>query len=334
MVHLSVLDARDDEQFAAWYAALRAGAAAGRHAPVVTSAAALRSQLLHQTRAVRHAVGAFEGGVCVGTAVLERDTEHDTHLGEVDVTVPPEDRRRGIGSLLLDEMAAQAATAGLTTLLGEVTALDGVSPGLSFARRAGFESVHTEERLVLDLPLPPGRLAQLAASGDAARRGWTLTSWTGLTPEQHLATMARLRSGMNAEVPTGDVDSDPEVVTPESLAAADVRLQDRGHLSLVSLVTAPDGRPAGYSLLLVQGSDRGNALQDDTYVLAGDRGHGIGSWLKAANLHRLASEVPEARYVHTWTDATNGPMRAVNARFGFRAVEVMHEVQRGGRPQT
>ncbi len=136
---------------------------------------------------------------------------------------------------------------------------------------------------------------------------------------------------MNAEVPAGEVDADPEVVTLTDLAARDQRLKDRGYLSLISLVTTPEGDPAGYSQLLVHGDDPTNASQDDTYVLTRHRGHRIGAWLKVANLEALQTAVPIALHLHTWTDETNEAMQAINTRFGFRTVEVMHEMQRGGR---
>jgi len=331
MLHVTPLDARDDEQFAAWYSTLRAGASAGRHAPVVVSATAIRSQLLHQTRAVRHAFGAFDADQCLGTAVLERDTEHNTHLGEVHVNVPPEHRRRGVGTLLLNQLSEVAAGVRLTTLLGEVTVIDETSPGYTFARRQGFSSVHTEDRLVLDLPLSPSRLAELARTSDAAEHGYSVTSWSGPTPAQHLAAMAQLKTGMNVEVPAGDVDADPEVITPSDVDARDQRLQDRGYLSLISLVTASDGVPAGYSQLLVPSDDTTNAIQDDTYVLTSHRGHRIAAWLKTTNLDALQTAVPDARYVHTWTDETNQTMHAINTMFGFRTIETKHEMQRGGR---
>ena len=331
MLQIVPLDARDDGQFTAWYLALHAGATAGRHAPIVVSATAMRSQLLHQTRAVRHAFGAFNGDQCRGTAVLERDTQDNTHLGEVDVNVPPEHRRQGIGTLLLQQLSEVAAEVGLTTLLGEITVVDHTSPGLAFTRRHGFHSVHTENRLVLDLPLSPSRLAELVQASDAAEHGYSVTSWSGPTPAEHLTAMAQLKTGMNAEVPTGDVDADPEVVTATDLNGRDQRLQDRGYLSLVSLVTDPDGEPAGYSQLLVHSDDPTNATQDDTYVLTRHRGHRIGAWLKTTNLNALQTAAPTALHVHTWTDATNQAMHTINTQFGFRVVEVMHEMQRGGR---
>lgn len=330
------LDVEDEARYAAWFAALKAGASAGRHAPVVIPASTLREQLIgdRQSRVVRLPFGVFENGECLGTGVLELDTSHNTHLGEVDVNVPVPYRRRGVGTLLLDRLLAEAAEAGLSTLVAEVNAVGPEAPGLAFAARHGFVSVHTEHRLVLDLPVPPDRLAEIAADGAGSRAGYLLTCWSGATPPQHLDTMARLRTGMNAEVPTGDVDADPAVVTARSLAEADQRLAARGYVSHVALATAPDGSPAGYSLLYGQQGDPANAIQDDTYVLSAYRGRRLASWLKAANLRALQSAMPQVRHLHTWTDELNSPMQAINASFGFRPVEVMHEFQLGGRLLT
>ncbi|WP_375431842.1 GNAT family N-acetyltransferase [uncultured Friedmanniella sp.] len=297
----------------------------------MVSPTALRRQLTDQSRAVRTAFGVFDGAVCLGTAVLERDTEQNTHLGEVDVNVVPEQRRLGLGSRLLTAALEQADAAGLTTLTGEVNAADPTSPGLGFAAAQGFGTVHTELRLVLDLPVHDDRLDKLSRSTRAAEHGYRVTSWCGPTPKEHLETLAALRTGMNADVPAGELDADPEVVTAASLAARDERLAARGYLSVVGLATAPDGRAAGYSQVLVHGDDPTNAVQDDTYVLAAHRGRRIGTLLKATVLAVLQHRAPQVRHLHTWTDELNSPMQVINAAFGFRPVEVMHQVQRGGR---
>jgi GNAT superfamily N-acetyltransferase len=68
-------------------------------------------------------------------------------------------------------------------------------------------------------------------------------------------------------------------------------------------------------------------LQDDTFVAAAHRGRGLSSALKAANLRRLEEQRGGRRWMHTWTAGTNAAMQAVNARFGFRAVEQTHEYE-------
>ncbi len=331
MVNVESLDPADDVRFARWYEALRSAAAAGRHAPIVTPAAALRSMLLDQERGRRHAFGVFDQDRCLGAGMLERDTEQNTHLSEVEICVPTQHRRRGIGTALVGHVHDLAAAEGLTTLLAEVHAGQPDWPGLHFAERHGFAVVNTENRLVLDLPIAEERLDELAAVSDAVAGGYALTSWSGPTPADLREALAALQTRMNVEVPSGERDADPEIVTADSLADGERRLAARGYHSIRTLASAPDGEPAGYSHLFALQTDPENAIQDDTYVLTPHRGRRLGTLLKAANLRTLQRDRPTVRHVHTWTAELNDPMQLINADFGFRSVEIMHEVQYGSR---
>ncbi len=64
------------------------------------------------------------------------------------------------------------------------------------------------------------------------------------------------------------------------------------------------------------------------------RGPRMGARLKADNVALLQSVVPDALFLHTSVAQTNGAMLSLNSRFGFRRTEVLHEVQRGGRPSV
>jgi hypothetical protein len=48
------------------------------------------------------------------------------------------------------------------------------------------------------------------------------------------------------------------------------------------------------------------------------------SYLRQLERHRGGRR----RWLHTWTADNNSAMQAVNARFGFRAVEKLHEVEK------
>jgi GNAT superfamily N-acetyltransferase len=52
-------------------------------------------------------------------------------------------------------------------------------------------------------------------------------------------------------------------------------------------------------------------------VLAAHRGHGLGAWLKAANLRRLTAARPVVREVRTSNAADNEHMLRVNRQVGF-----------------
>ena len=115
------------------------------------------------------------------------------------------------------------------------------------------------------------------------------------------------------------------------MTADDVRIEERrrgtSYRSLVSLALTTTGEPAGYTLIFVPLGDEANLLQDDTYVMREHRGRRLGEQLKWANLAQVEAVSPNARWVHTWTEQDNRAMQRTNDDFGYRPVEVMHEVQ-------
>jgi RimJ/RimL family protein N-acetyltransferase len=131
---------------------------------------------------------------------------------------------------------------------------------------------------------------------------------------------------MAADVPTGETEREPAVYDAERVLRAQRRNVEQGYRLVTTLVVDPAGEPAGYTLMYVT-ADGVNVLQDDTFVLAAHRGRRLGTRAKVANLRALAAGHPDARHVHTWTAEVNDAMQAVNARFGFRSVETMHEME-------
>ena len=71
-----------------------------------------------------------------------------------------------------------------------------------------------------------------------------------------------------------------------------------------------------------------DVFQNQTLVLPGHRGHRLGLAMKAANLRAMRADEPHRQLVHTWVAPGNQHMRAVNAVFGFQAVELLDEWQR------
>ncbi len=70
------------------------------------------------------------------------------------------------------------------------------------------------------------------------------------------------------------------------------------------------------------------AIQDDTLVMPGHRGHRLGTILKLTTLRIVLRDHSGRRSIHTWTDPENHAMYRTNTDFGFRPVERLHEMQR------
>ena len=132
-----------------------------------------------------------------------------------------------------------------------------------------------------------------------------------------------MRNQMNADVPTGELDLEVEVLDDERLASSEERLARSYDVRVAAARRRSDGTFGGYSLLFVpHGAD--HAWQDDTLVMPEHRGHRLGAALKSANYADLPSTIT---LVHTWTAPSNAAMHHTNTALGFRVVEHMYEVE-------
>jgi L-amino acid N-acyltransferase YncA len=90
-------------------------------------------------------VAEADGGV-VGFAATAPHSEREVYAGiaECSVYVDPERRGRGVGTRLLDALAAEAERAGLHKLVGKLFASNEAS--MRLVERCGFRVVGTHER--------------------------------------------------------------------------------------------------------------------------------------------------------------------------------------------
>lgn len=331
---LRALDPSNATEAAAWYAAMHAGAAAERTAPaIIGEQAVLTSLRTNDANLVndRRAFGAWDGPTCLGAATLGMPRQENRELAEVDVTVPPEHRRHGVGGALYDYAVAVARAESRTTFEDEVNVPPdqnlATSAGGRFALARGFVSQHVEQRLLLDVPLPATTLDELARTAQQKATGYRVESWVGLTPDGWLESFARMHTLMEQDVPTGNLSRAPITYDAQKLQATEQRMIDQGFGPVTTLVLGPDGEPAAYTEMLVAEPGSADVFQEDTFVLRAHRGHRLGTLAKVANLRQLATRHPQTRHVNTWTAEVNDAMRTINERFGFRAVETMHEVE-------
>ena len=316
------IDVHDDAQLAAWFEVEDSSIGHDRPHALTRTYEALANQVRVPSDYGRTTLlAASEDGVFAGVAELGFSLQDNQHLAELEITVRPEQRRRGIGRALYGEATTRRRAAGRTSASGEISLVEDDGP-LAFARAMGAESVHQEDHLMLDLPLPDGRLRELAAR---AVSDYEVVTWQGRCPDDLIDAYAEMRTQMNADVPTGDLDLEAVVMTPERIRVGEERLS-RSYDVIVAAARRPDGVMGGYSLLyLAHGKDQ--VIQDDTLVMPEHRGHRLGLALKLATHDIVRTVHPDRVTMHTWTDPENAAMYATNRAFGYRPVERMHEVQ-------
>jgi GNAT superfamily N-acetyltransferase len=256
------------------------------------------------------------GGVLAWYRLALPDLEN-VDRAVLDIVVHPDHRRRGTGRELLRHAAERAAAAGRAVMTGYVR--DG-SPGDAFARWASAAPGQADVRRVLDpRKLPAGKIAGLRETAARAAAGYSLVSWTGVTPHEYLGPLA---SVINAFA-----DAPRDEGMQEEVWDAD-RLRERGDavLELMGLrsytVTAmhdATGEMAAMTQLVVDPESPQWGHQALTAVTRTHRGHRLGLLVKAAMLEWLADAEPQLEQVETGNAASNEHMIAVNEALGFVA---------------
>ena len=319
--------------FAAWHAALAAGSLDGRAAGSIASLTEFADSLGSPSPVLRRlAVGAFRAGECVGAMLVELPLKSDLETVFVEIGVPVGCRRQGIGATLWDWAESRARAENRLVIQTEVNVPTGstlaVWPGGRFALNRGFSSANVEDHLVADLPFDSNTLGLLDDGSRSDR--YRIIAWTGACPEEWVQSWADLQTAMSSDVPTGSLAREPVVHTVDRVRLGEQRMADNWD-TLSSLAVNADKASVGYSTIFVPKTQPGQVYQDDTLVLRAHRSHGLGTRLKVANLRQLAT-MPEPvdtarRWLHTHTEQGNAAMQTINARFGFRMVEELHELE-------
>ncbi len=317
-VEIRELDVTDPAARRAWFEVMDRSARADRpHALLEGFTAFEVSATEPGEHARRVRLEARDGDALIGVAELELPLTENLDVGWGEVNVLPEHRRRGTGRLLWGALAAAARAAGRSRIGGEVSVapVDG-GPGLEFAAAMGAVEKHREDHLLLDLPVA-------TVPVDPA---YDVVVWRGRCPDEHRVAYLAMRNQMNADVPTGELDLEPALLDDARLASSEERLVKAYDVRVAAARRRSDGLFGGYSLMFVpHGAD--HAWQDDTLVMPDHRGHKLGLALKLATLEIVGREHPDRSSIHTWTDPENHAMYVTNQRFGYRAVEAMHEMQ-------
>jgi GNAT superfamily N-acetyltransferase len=275
----------------------------------------------------------------LGYAAVNMPLEDNTSTAIVEIGVPPEHRRHGIGSALHDAAIGLAREAGRTTFQastdqraeppagpdtlapstgeGRVLATDGPT---RFATARGYVLGQVARFSVFDLPFDPDRIEDLRRDAEEhAGPDYRLVSWAYQCPDEWLDGYAYIVSRMSTDTPVGDLELGEEVWDGERIRTIEKQLQERGLGLLVMAVEhVPTHTLAAFTEFLTVPHVQDFVHQHDTLVLKEHRGRRLGMLVKAANLQRLAAERPLVRRVGTWNAEENSYMLAINVALGFR----------------
>ena len=282
-----------------------------------TGRAELRSLLAPPFRGHRFLLLAHDRfGRLLGFARLGIYSAFHRELAHGALTVHPAARRRGIGTALLEELAAAAGTRGRGRLV-----LDGPRNAATeaFARSGGLAvgGCDLRSRLSLDSSALPGRLAAVMPTQRSATDGHLVPlRWTGACPEYLVDALLQTLDSLHAD------PADP-AVTP--FTAAEVRHRERAAWQAglreytACLLDPGTGRMAALSTAHTADGVRGE--QNETVVMPAYRGRGLAIRVKAHLVSELLAAEPGLRMLDTYNAVANTRILAVNRRLGFEPVD-------------
>ncbi|KQQ00708.1 MULTISPECIES: GNAT family N-acetyltransferase [unclassified Rathayibacter] len=271
-------------------------------------------------------------GRVVGSGELHWSAEADDDAAWLSIAVLPGERRKGVGTALLERLSADAAGLGRRVLqtwtahradatgdrlepLSGAGSIPSADPGARWLTARGWSLEQVERVSVARLPIESLGARRRAALEHSA--GYEVLHWRGRTPAEWIDDLLLLRTAMTTQAPSAGLSVPEETWTRERLAAHEHGAAAGGRVELASAVLhRASGRLVGYCTIDLL-PDR-PALWGDTLVLPEHRGHRLGMLLKLDALEQLTAT--RCRAVYTWNAEENRPMLTVNEAVGFTAV--------------
>lgn len=326
------LNVHDDAQFHDFFVVMRDALLHGRRdAPMWSRREARVMFTQPDPSEVWDAFGAYEGGELVAVGELVRPLLDNTDKAFLEVQVAPAHRRRGFGGVLLQHVVEVAEGYGRSVLLGEANlpvSERSTHPYARFAEKHGFALANVEVRRDLALPVRDKQLS--AWEGEAAPHhpAYRIETFVDDLPEEIIESYCYLSNQLALDAPTGDIDFEPEGMTPEVFRVRQAKAKEQGRTVFETLALYGAGQAVAHSTLAVPSDDPRTVLQWGTLVHRDHRGHRLGLAVKAHNLRAMQQAFPDRKRVVTCNSEDNDHMLAINIKMGFQPVELLAEFQR------
>jgi GNAT superfamily N-acetyltransferase len=249
----------------------------------------------------------------VGTAFLRLFADAgQKHLAELTIHVHPAERRKCVGSRLLDVAVAAARDDARRCVIAQT---ESGTPGDRFLSARGFRKVLTLK--FTRLSLADVDITTLAEIIERPRPGYRLASWQGTVPDDIAQTFAASRRAMD-DMPMDDTDYGTVTWDVDRVRAVAQAVEERGDLlHTVVAIDKSDGSIAGFTELVVPGNGKGDGQHYGTGVLPEHRGHGLGRWMKAESISQAHGRYPDLGGLLTDTADNNTFMRHINDSLGY-----------------
>lgn len=283
------------------------------HAEAINNVRKMRSTWEDWTTLVRGPDRRLAAGLFGGV----NRTGDNEHAFDLEISVLPAHRRRGIGAWALQRAALAAGEAGATLLVGWSDAT--ITCGEEFARWAGFDLALVERESDLTLAnLDWTMVERWVAEGPQRAPGYQLEFVRGVYPRELYEDVINWQHVMNT-APRDDLQINDEHETPEWLAENEARLESSAKDRMEYIARhVESGEAIGGTNVFYEPWTPTVLWQGATAVHPDHRGHALGKWLKAAMLLKIRELLPEVETIRTGNAYSNDPMLGINNKLGFQ----------------
>ena len=271
----------------------------------------------------------YEGDRMVANAVLWLLLLDNTEKGFFAVSVDVPERRRGIGRALVARLEQAVKDEGRTLVMTDThLPLEGRDnhPYRQFASACGYELSNYEVVRHLALPVADELIQTWIDEAAPAHADYTIETHVGAVPDDLVESLCVLLGQLAVDAPTGAVDFEEELVTPQRYAEMIATTDAMGRARYETIALTADRQVVAHSTLaLPLQEDSTRVYQWGTFVHREHRGHRLGLATKAVNLRAVQAARDDLTLVTTQNGETNAYMVSINERLGFRPVEVSAE---------
>jgi GNAT superfamily N-acetyltransferase len=260
----------------------------------------------------------------VGVLVVDLPTRDNLHLVWAQIFVHPDHRRRGHGSVIMNEVLRIARRADRNTIW-VWTAEDDDQGAQCFVERFGFRyASHDARRRQMLADVDQTELQRVWASAEAAAADYCLERLQLPIRDSVLNELVDVTAAIN-DAPMGDLTYEDEKFDLQRLRDLETGVIGRGERGYRVLARhRMTGELGGHTMVIVHPLMSGVGGQADTAVARQHRGHRLGLLLKIDMMHWLAEVEPQLKIIETWNNVDNAFMINVNEAMGYRLSRIFN----------
>lgn len=259
-----------------------------------------------------------DDGEIVAVAVAFVNLEQNLDNGYARIHVRSDRRREGLGRRLAPpalEMLSGHSRKRLETYVIDGHAAEAVPA------KAGLKMVYKEKRSRLIMSeVPMGEMRVWVERASERAGDYELLYLEPPFPSPEIDKYCELQFEMNT-APLEDYEQDDEVITPTVWRDIEEKTNASFHgLHTLVAVHRPTGDFVGSTTVTTDLLQVDQGWQWETVVHSDHRNMGLGRWLKAAMVEKVAADHPSIERIDTWNAGSNEPMLNINIAMGFKPI--------------